>query len=205
MTETLADALKTGCRTAFLLGNVLLFTVGWFVLRANQPEDLPFTCVGAVRVLTVTVICIGGGLVLGSYLSLALGVDVFGLNRLLGVPRGRPFHGLQDGEEERLQLRWSAGGVGRTCGYAFGMKMLLTTRRLLLGTHLSSWFVYEFSLADVRSFERRKGAWATQAVRLHFHERPARPHVDVWLARAEHRDALAEQLEALSIPTEAGD
>lgn len=165
MTEYLADGAKHVCRLAFGFGNLLLIWVYLVVRNPSTSEELPFTPEQGLALLVLAVVAIGGSLLVGAYLSLAMGVDVFGLNRLTGYPRGKPFGGLAAGEEVRLRYRWIRGSLGR--GASLGFKLLLTDRRILAGSSLSSWYLLEIPLASVRLVTREKPRWGPEAVRFH--------------------------------------
>jgi hypothetical protein len=196
MTERLADRLKVACRAALVVGTLALVWLYLIVRRAEGAEDLPFTLGQAIALLLLVTLIIGAGLLLGTYLSLFLGVDVFGLNRLSRLPRGKPFEGLATGEEERLHLGWTRGGMG--LGANMGFKLLLTNRRLLAGSSLTSWYLLEIPLDKVRLVERLERRWGPTALRFHLLE-GASPHWDLTLVGETERAALEEELSRLGL------
>lgn len=200
MSERLAEALKVSCRIGFLVGNVALIWLYLAIRDAKRPEDLPFDLTAALCLVAFVALTLGGSALLGTYLSFAMGVDVFGLNRLSGYPRGKPFDGLAPEEEERLRLRWTRGAFGR--GANAGFKLLLTNRRLLAGSSLTSWYLLDISLEHVRGVERMERRFGPKTLRFHLLD-ATEEHRDISLGHDHERERLEEELARLGISTTA--
>lgn len=198
MTERLAHRLKTVCRIAFLVGNLALVWIYFTVREAESAEDLPFTPTQGLWLVLLVGLLIGPALLLGAYLSFALGIDVFGLNRLARIPEGKPFEGLGTGEEERLCLRWTRGGLGR--GTNAGFKLLLTSRRLLLGSSLTSWYLLEIPLETIRLLEKQERRFGPPGLRFHLLG-TTDAHWDLTLAVPKEQARLEEELARLGLPS----
>ncbi len=196
MTKRLANRLKVLCQFVLVFGNLAIVGLYIVVREAERAEDLPFTLSQAVWLLMLVGLLIGCALVLGMYLSIALGVDVFLLNRVSRIPRGKPFDGLAPGEEERMHLRWTRGALGR--GVNAGFKLLLTNKRLLAGSSLTSWYLLEMPLSMIRLVEKLERRWGPPGLRFHMLG-PRDLHWDVTLAQQNERARLEDELSRLGI------
>lgn len=134
MSEELAEQLKWLVR-AYVVGVVVYLAQGHARGLKNQP--------GVVFVVSLIVAAW-----LFAYLSFFLGVDVAGLARIFGVPRGHRFTGFAPGEEVRLRLNFTYGAINRA-GYNGVFKLVLTDRRLLAGANLTRWFLVEIPLREI--------------------------------------------------------
>jgi hypothetical protein len=197
MSERLANRLKTACRIAFVIGNLILLWIFLAIRDAEGPEDLPFDSTRGILLLLFATLAIGASLLLGTYMSFIMGVDVFGLNRLSRFPRGKPFDGLGPGEEERLRLRWRRGSLGQ--GARAGFKLLLTNRRLLAGSSLTSWYLMEIPLDSIRLIERKDPRWGPPVLRFHLLGQAAE-HRDLTLGKEDERVQLEEELSRMGVP-----
>ena len=158
MTFQGAHRLKRAVRVAFVIGNVALIAIALQIWSASGGDfDRPWT---DVRLLFYTLVggvfLLSAALIVGLYLSIFLGVDVFGLSkvaRLLrtGLPEGKPFDGFAPGEAEVLRFDYCSGGLNRDVGFRGIFKLLLTNRRLLVGANLTTWFLVEFQLSELES------------------------------------------------------
>lgn len=196
MSERLANRLKIACRIMFVLGNLALVWLFFLIRDAERAEDLPFALSQVVWLVLLAALAIGVSLLLGTYMSFAMGVDVFGLNRFSHFPRGKPFDGLAPGEEKRLHLPWTRGAFGR--GANAGFKLLLTNRRLLAGSSLTSWYLLEIPLETIRLVEKKDRRWGSSALRFHV-VGAADYHREISLGRESERVRLEEELSRLGI------
>lgn len=148
VSEALAHRLKTLCRLYFGLyfGGLLV----WLVRKGTfpAPEELPISLWVSLSAMTLLTV----------YLSAFLGVDVLGVNRLFGIPAGKPFQGLSLDEEDLLRFDYTDGRIGWfVSGGLF--KLRLTNQRLLVGANLTSWYLLEIPLHQITSAEAGIRRW----------------------------------------------
>lgn len=199
MSEAMAHRLARACRISFLVTLLAVGWVYWQMRAALRPDELPLLPAGMVQLLHLLVVWLGATVLLGLYLDLFLGLDVFGLNGLLGMPTGRPFGGLAPGEEERLRFDYSRGFIGWS-NYNGLFKLCLTNRRLLAGVNLSSWYLLDLPLEEILTAEVRTRRLFPSSLRL---TRMGLAGVERWelglQAKSQFEQLLAE-LRRLGVP-----
>lgn len=200
VSESLAQRLKTYCRYSFLVGLLALGWAYWEMRQAAGPADLPTSPQNMLLLVIVLAAWLGSTLLLGLYLDLFLGLDVFGLNGLLGMPTGKPFRGLEPGEEDRLRFNFSQGMLG-WASYGGIFKLRLTNQRLLVGANLTSWHLLEVPLREIITAEVRRG-WLASVLRL---TRVGPAGTEQWrlgLQSQSEFDQLVGALKELGVPVE---
>lgn len=198
MTRSTAYFLRHLCRATFLFGNAGLVWLFWVLGETPGSNKLPFTTLTeAVYTIVLFLSLIGFAVFLGLYLSLLLGVDVFGLNRLIRLPEGKPFFGLKPDEEERLRLDFTQGALGWHV-YRGIFKLRLTNRRLLVGANLTSWYLLELLLTDITKAEVRSSVRQPWLLRLTLRSAAARPW-EIALSDSQARQQLLDRLQKLGV------
>jgi hypothetical protein len=204
MSEALAHRLKHFCRVSFVSGMAAMLWLYWLVRTAKGPDDLPFRPEGGQWLLVMLAAWLGVATFLTAYLSVFLGIDVLGLNRLFGMPTGKPFSGLQPGEEERLRFDFSRGGIG-WANFNGLFKVRLTNRRLLAGANLTSWHLLEIPIDQIIAAELRSRRWLPPALRLMEVGSMGTEQWDLSLHKKEEFARLLEGLEELGVPIQGRD
>lgn len=141
VSEETADRLKWFLRAYFVGAGLYLL--------ARTPRSLTRDEAAVLAIATIAVVWAT------IYLNFFLGVDVTGLGRVLGVPRGKPSSGLAPGEELRFRLNFAAGSIN-LASFNGVFKLLLTNRRLLVGANLTNWFLLEIPLEQIIRAVARK-------------------------------------------------
>lgn len=193
MSEELAERLKTFCRLTLVLGTLALVYLYGLLRQARAPEDLPLKLDSLLPLLIVLVACVGLALLLSLYLTVFLGVDVLGMNRLFGMPRGRPFTGLRPDEEERLRIDFAVGGLN-WANFNRIFKLRLTNQRLLVGANLTSWHLLELPLQEITAAEVRTHRWFGPKLHL---ERSGPAGLESWAVHLRNQSQFHQLVEEL--------
>jgi hypothetical protein len=199
MSEALAHRLKHFCRVSLVAGTAALLWLYLLVRRAETHRDLPFELESGLWFLLLLAVWLGLATLLSFYLMVFMGVDVLGLNRLFGVPTGKPFGGLQPGEEERLRFEYTRGGIG-WLNFNGVFKVRLTNQRLLAGANLTSWHLLEAPLEQIIAAEVRTRRWLPPALHL---TQVGSQGTEGWaltLHKKEEFERLLRGLEDLGVP-----
>jgi len=202
MTEALAHRLKHLCRVSLVAGTAALLWFCWLVRSAQEPEHLPFKPEAGLWLLVLLTAWLGTATLLSVYLVVFLGMDVLGLNRLFGIPTGKPFSGMGPEEKECLRFDFTGGGIGGL-GFNGVFKLRLTNRRLLAGASLTSWYLLEVPLEQIIAAELRgQKRWFPAALRLTRVGSTGTEQWDLTLHKKEEFERLLQGLEELGVPVQ---
>ena len=199
MSEALAHRLKHFCRISLVAGAAALLWLYRLVRSAETHRDLPFELESGLWLLVLLTAWLGVATLLSVYLTVFMGVDVLGLNRLIGVPAGKPFGGLEPGEEERLRFEYTRGGIGWS-NFNGVFKVRLTNRRLLAGANLTSWHLLEAPLEQIITAEVHTRRWFPPALHLTQVGSQGTERWVLTLHKKEEFERLLQGLEDLGVP-----
>jgi hypothetical protein len=197
--ESLARRLKIFCRLSYVVCGAGLAFLYRSTERASAPEELPLSPEASLVALFALAAWAGLAVLVGVYLSVFLGVDVVGLNALLGLPTGKPFDGLEPGEEERLRFDYISGSIGWS-NYNGVFKLCLTNQRLLVGVNLTSWYLLQLPLGEITNASVEHRRWFPPQLHL---ERLGFAGTEQWRITVGKRfqfDQLIEELKRLGVP-----
>jgi hypothetical protein len=199
LSEALAHRLKHFCRVSLVAGTAALLWLYLLVRRAETHRNLPFELESGLWLLVPLAAWLGVATLLSVYLTVFMGVDVLGLNRLFGVPTGKPVGGLRPGEEDRLRFEYTRGGIGWS-NFNGVFKVRLTNWRLLAGANLTTWYLLEAPLEQIIAVEVRARRWFPPALHLTQVGSQGTERWALTLHKKEEFERLLQGLEELGVP-----